>query len=138
MRILVTGSRSWTDTAKIAAAILDVITQAQPEDLALIHGACPMGADALADRWWQGTIGPDSIVRYKADWDGLGRRAGIERNRVMVNDGEPDVVLAFVMPCRQQGCKKGAGVHASHGTDHCISYARSKHIPVIVYRDGFI
>jgi hypothetical protein len=32
---------------------------------------------------------------YMADWDGLGRKAGPIRNQRMLDEGKPDLVIAF-------------------------------------------
>ena len=32
---------------------------------------------------------------YRADWEGLGRKAGPIRNQQMLDEGKPDLVVAF-------------------------------------------
>ena len=49
-RLLVTGSRSWDDGGTIEQA-LAVILDRHPEGVLLVHGACPRGADAIADAY---------------------------------------------------------------------------------------
>jgi len=49
-RVLVTGSRTWTDEQAIRTALASVIRLHGPERVTVVHGACPRGADALADR----------------------------------------------------------------------------------------
>ncbi|MEO7194314.1 MAG: DUF2493 domain-containing protein [Pseudonocardiaceae bacterium] len=98
IRILVTGSRTWTDTAIIAAAISDYLRSigtsiggAWPFPI-LVHGAA-RGADRLADqiaRTWGWTPEP-----HPADWDRHGRSAGYRRNAAMVRCGAA-VCLAFI------------------------------------------
>lgn len=46
-RLLVTGSRTWDDTAVIEHA-LAVILARHPEGVLLVHGTCQCGADAIA------------------------------------------------------------------------------------------
>lgn len=94
MRVLVTGSRSWTDKETIRAALLVQWSYDMDAPFTLMHGACPTGADALADdigrvmrRW--------TVERYPADWKRYGKRAGFVRNADMVAVG-PDVCLAFI------------------------------------------
>jgi hypothetical protein len=94
MRILVTGSRDWEYSALIEQA-LALAAQDEPNQasIVLVSGACPTGADAIAeeiaDQWdWQ-------IERHPADWDRYGKRAGFVRNAEMVELGA-DVCLAFI------------------------------------------
>jgi hypothetical protein len=89
--MLVTGSRDWTDNDRIATEMAwYALGYTQ---LTLIHGACPTGADDLADRFghrlgWQ-------VERHPADWRRHGRRAGYIRNAEMVEAGA-EVCLAFI------------------------------------------
>ncbi len=98
-RILITGSRSWTDRAAIVQAISDYlhcvgtsIGGAWPSPV-IVHGGA-RGADQLADavaRNWGWT--PE---RHPADWNRHGRAAGYRRNATMVALGA-DVCLAFIV-----------------------------------------
>jgi single-strand DNA-binding protein len=111
---LVTGSRTWTDTAAITAA-LDKLHAVHGTDLVLVHGACPRGADAIADRWaYRHAVTTDT---YPADWGLLGRRAGMARNTTMVTTG-PALCLAFI---RDQ----------SPGATGCAALAAQAGIPTI-------
>jgi hypothetical protein len=93
VRILITGSRTWTDVSCIIEAITDVVRESgvSKEDTVIVHGACPRGADAIADalakQWGV------AVERHPADWS-IGRRAGFVRNAEMANLGA-DVCLAF-------------------------------------------
>lgn len=104
MRSLVTGSRNWRDRAMVFDALAAMITRAgilPPvdglEDVTLVHGDCPTGADAMADAIgieWQSRYGLN-IERHPADWETYGKRAGFVRNAEMVNLGA-GVCLAFI------------------------------------------
>ena len=87
-RVLVTGSRTWTDQAVIAAAL----REHWRDGAVLVSGACPRGADAIAERLWATWGG--QVERHPADWS-TGRAAGMERNAAMVAAGA-DVCLAFI------------------------------------------
>lgn len=113
-RVLVTGSREWDDQESLRHILIS-ISVAHPE-LVIVHGACPDGADAMADMWAQDYEFP--VERHPADWDGFGKAAGFIRNAEMVSLGA-DACLAFY--------KRGAG---NKGTDHCASQAEKAGIPV--------
>lgn len=134
LTILVTGSRDWTNLQVIVNALHEVLDSSFASRAALLHGGCPTGADALADHWWRARFGADSITVMRADWN-MGRNAGLERNKRMV-ETEPDVVLAFVRPCRKESCGQRS-LHGSHGTLHTVRLAHLRQIPVQVFRDGF-
>lgn len=95
MKILVTGSRDWTDARKVEFEIFRALYEAKcpyPEAV-LMHGACPTGADALADTYARAT--GMHVVTFPAEWDRYGKRAGYLRNVAMVHDS-PDICLAFI------------------------------------------
>jgi hypothetical protein len=91
-RILVTGSRDWTDEITIFSAISDVAIP--PDGWTLVSGACPTGADRIAEGFAEG-LGL-AIERHPADWNQHGKRAGFIRNQEMVDLGA-DVCLAFIL-----------------------------------------
>lgn len=95
IRILVTGSRTWTYTDWIADELDTVVYAAgikNPAEVTLVSGACPRGADRIAEvhaakRGW-------TVERHPARWDEQGRAAGFIRNRHMVALGA-DVCVVF-------------------------------------------
>lgn len=89
-RILVTGSRHWTDRQAIREALASVW---HPEAV-LVHGAAP-GADTLAAACWSHWGG--RVEAWPARWRTEGRAAGPLRNRRMVAAGA-DLCLAFPLP----------------------------------------
>ncbi len=89
-RVLVTGSRTWTDTSTIRDALTTVWGDGTT---ILVVGACPTGADHLAEACWRAWGG--RIERHPADWTRHGRGAGFRRNEHMVTLGA-DVCLAFI------------------------------------------
>ena len=92
MRILITGSRLWGNTALVERAIMHVVGTTPLTDVHILHGAA-RGADSCADEAAQ-RLGIDHVTRYPADWKNLGRQAGFIRNGVMLMMA-PDFVLAF-------------------------------------------
>lgn len=93
-RILVTGSRAWDDYACIRDTLrFEFIINHRNRDAVLVHGGCPTGADAMADKAWRKQQLPIEI--YPADWS-LGKQAGYIRNKEMV-DSNPTVCYAFIL-----------------------------------------
>ena len=95
LKVLVTGSRDWTDPGAIELEIFRALyeTKTTFSEAVLIHGACPSGADAMADAYARAN--GMHIIRRPADWDRYGKRAGYVRNAELVDLG-PDVCLAFI------------------------------------------
>lgn len=113
MRVLVCGGRAWAEVntgrgqvtreemtrlKAIASAqrqqlydVLDAYHEAHQIDL-IIHGAAP-GADRCAMAW--------AFARrvkekgFRAEWTKYRKGAGPMRNRRMLLEGKPDVVIAF-------------------------------------------
>lgn len=93
MRVLICGDRNWTN-AKFIVDVLTIIHKSAPVDV-VIEGEA-RGADrfgALAARM----IGlPENrILKFPANWTKHGKAAGPIRNRQMLTEGKPDLVLAF-------------------------------------------
>jgi ABC-type sugar transport system substrate-binding protein len=112
VRILVTGSRHWTD-AQAVDHVLHRLWLAAP-DAVLVSGACPTGADRIAEEAWESWGG--TVERHPADWDRYGKPAGPRRNQEMVDLGA-DICLAFPLP-------------DSRGTVDCMAKAAAAGIPV--------
>lgn len=129
MRILITGSRDWTDRVAVYQTLYAYVTRHCPpdydrhgnlidydlSDVTIVHGACPTGADVIAEDW--AVVNWVVFERHPADWDKHGKAAGPIRNQEMVDLGA-DVCLAFPLP-------------GSKGTRDCMAKARAAGIPVI-------
>lgn len=125
-RILITGSRSWDDGVLIATAIEQCIEDLAPARPVLVSGACPDGADAIAEYVAAEVFGLE-VERHPADWQAHGRSAGFRRNAEMVDLGA-DVCLAFISYCNSPRCDK-PGLHPSHGASHTADLAERAGIP---------
>ena len=88
MRVLVCGGREYTDRERVFA-VLDAM--ADQIDRLICGGA--RGADDLAYIW--ACRRDKSPERYMAEWERYGRRAGPIRNQRMIDEGKPDLVIAF-------------------------------------------
>lgn len=90
MRVLVCGGRDYCDQARVNA-VLNSLLEQYP-DLEIIEGGAT-GADTLARGWaWVKNV---PCLTVPADWKKYGKRAGYIRNAKMLNEGEPDLVIAF-------------------------------------------
>lgn len=113
MRILVCGSRDWTDQTPIYRELSQY-----PPGTVVIHGAC-RGADQLAGH--VARMLSFEVLEFPADWS-LGKKAGPMRNERMLREGKPDVVLAF-----------HPNVEWSHGTADMLRRAVRKGVPNVVF-----
>lgn len=114
IRVLICGSRDWTDVQRIRAEMLGLSWPA-----VIIHGAA-RGADSIAWEVAQNYADRFQVEVYPANWKMHGKAAGHIRNQQMLDEGKPDLVLAFRLP----------GV--SRGTDDMIRRARQAGLPVKV------
>lgn len=127
MRVLLTGSRSWDDAKTIRQA-LDALAEGLAQGgvpvLTIVHGACPNGADELADQWARYHRGEPFVTaeRHPALWRKYGKRAGMVRNELMVSKGA-DLCLAFIRD-------------NSPGATHCAELASDAGIPLRVWHLG--
>ncbi len=109
-RVLVCGSRTWTDANLIRARIAGL-----PRGCEVLHGDA-RGADNLAAS--EAMLRGLTVRAFPADWKRHGKRAGLVRNIAML-DENPDLVIAF-----WDG--------KSTGTVHTITQARARRLPVEV------
>ena len=122
-RVLVTGSRTWTDQAAIFAALDGVLREHQM--VTVVHGACREGADLMAQEWVirnsHNCAGMIQAEPHPADWKTHGKSAGFIRNAEMVAAGA-HCCLAFILPCADPQCHR-TQPHGSHGATHCADHA---------------
>lgn len=90
MRVLVFGGRDW-NKRKTTYAVLDQLDK-EYHFSTLIDGMAP-GADELGFDW--AISRGVKTERYKADWGRYGRAAGPIRNQQMLDEGLPDLAVAF-------------------------------------------
>lgn len=90
MKVLVCGGRDYTDLDRVYA-VLDKLHDEAGVDV-VVHGDAS-GADSLAKRWAEET--GVSQRGYPADWEAQGSFAGPARNQRMLDEEQPDLVIAF-------------------------------------------
>jgi hypothetical protein len=109
VRVLVCGGRDFED-AEMVRDVLSVLPIS-----ALIEGGA-RGADRLAREYAKSRAIP--LQSYRAEWDRLGRAAGPLRNRKMLVEGRPDLVVAFP---------------GGRGTADMVQQARAAGVRTMVY-----
>lgn len=110
-RVLVCGGRDYRD-AKHVRRVLDGL-RIEHGPLTIIEGGAG-GADACASEWAH-LRGFDNLT-FRADWTAHGRAAGPIRNQKMIEEGKPDLVVAFP---------------GGSGTADMVRRARAAGVPVI-------
>lgn len=139
MRVLVCGDRNWEDNltlchdieTNIIKVILDGFAQNGEchnqdgaEAMVVIEGEAK-GADIAARDWvWEDEprtyCGCEvQLERYPANWDKFHKAAGPIRNKQMLDEGKPDIVLAF-----------HDDLENSRGTGNMVKIASDAGVPV--------
>ena len=118
MRVLVTGSRDWTDRRVIYDA-LDRFHGESERIEAIIEGGA-RGADRIARQWGAGRGLP--VLTIEANWSFYSGNAGHIRNGWLLKYGRPDLVLAFPLP-------------QSKGTWDMVKQAMAAQVKVSVERE---
>lgn len=118
-RLLICGSRNWTDGVAVAIAMSGYHASCVGDGRLAIISGMARGADAMAAEFavhWQ-----LPLWAFHADWGSAGKAAGPIRNEAMLNVGRPDAVFAFT-----------ADLAASRGTAHMVKLAREALVPTYV------
>ena len=113
-RVLICGSRDYADRAKMVS----IMSNLSPR-VTIIEGGA-RGADTMArniaEMWgWE-------VIEYPANWKKFGISAGSMRNKQMLDEGKPDLVLAFY-----------ASKEKSKGTKNMVEQAKRVGVRVIEY-----
>ena len=117
--VIVCGGRHYQDKSFVFETLSKL--RAEAYQLVIVEGGCPTGADAFARDWVKLQTEPGRYHRIQhftvhPAWGRDGRlAAGPIRNRRMLENYEPDLVLAF---------------EGGRGTKSCIDIARELGVPV--------
>lgn len=114
MKVLVCGSRDFANEFLASLLINDRMSRLEPGTI-VIHAAA-RGVDRMAAEAAE-RFGCD-VRSFPADWENLGKQAGVIRNLTMLAE-QPDLVIAF-----------WNGLSA--GTSHTVMQARKREIPTEV------
>lgn len=110
-RVLVCGGRDYPDQMRVWSTLSAL--HAERPIAAIIQGGA-YGADAWAMTWGHSEAIP--VYEYKAEWKQHGPKAGPLRNQRMLDEGKPDLVIAFP---------------GGRGTADMIRRARAAGVPVV-------
>jgi len=112
MRVLICGDRNWKDRDSIFACV-----SALPESVPIIEGEA-RGADRIAGQATR--FYGHTVFEFPADWNQYGKAAGPIRNRQIMKEGKPTLVIFFHNNLKQ-----------SKGTRDMVEVATKNDIPVI-------
>lgn len=115
-RLLVCGDRRWTDVKAVAK----VLKRFDPHTTVVITGMA-RGADRIAHDLAL-RMGMQ-VMKFPADWDAHGKAAGPIRNKQMLVEGRPELVVAF-----------HDDLDSSKGTVHMVKIARRAGVRVRLVR----
>ena len=112
MKVLVCGGRNFDDALTLGSWLGGI--HKDHGISMLIHGDAN-GADRMAAKFaeWKGI----PVKAYPADWQKHGKAAGPIRNRQMLDEGKPDLVVAFA---------------GGRGTANMIEQARKAGVKVFI------
>lgn len=116
MKVLVCGGRDFTSREAVFAT-LDHLHSIHGFT-AICHGAAK-GADRLSGKWAEERSLP--CLSYPADWQNHGLSAGPRRNRQMLKEFKPDLVVAFP---------------GGTGTAHMVGISKKAGVRVITYEES--
>lgn len=116
-KILVCGGRNYYNYQKVCE-VLNPIWDELDEPVMLIEGGA-RGADTLG-RMWAGTKQHIVTKTYYADWKTHGKGAGAIRNQKMLDEENPNLIVAFP---------------GGSGTADMIKRAKKAGIPVLEVKD---
>lgn len=103
MRVLICGGRDYNDWEEFRDTLEEIawdrFPRSEPDELGnflysvtIIHGGAK-GADSLADQW--AVVNWSKLKVFPANWKKHKKAAGPIRNQLMLDEGQPELVIAF-------------------------------------------
>ena len=120
MRVLVCGDRNWSNKNKIREILSHLIST---DSLEVVIEGGARGADRLAGEVAKELKIP--VEEYPANWARFGRAAGPIRNKQMLDEGEPDLILAF-----------HSNIETSKGTRNMVEQSKALGLKVRIIKDS--
>lgn len=90
MRVLICGGRDFNNFDQVKKVMDDIHARTSVE---LVISGKARGADSLGEKWAIENNIP--VDPYPANWNDHGKAAGPIRNQQMLDEGKPDLVVAF-------------------------------------------
>jgi hypothetical protein len=122
IRVLVCGDRDWTDK-EYMFSIMDAM-HLSTEFVLIIEGGA-RGADSMAGEW--ATERGIPLKVYPANWEKFRKAAGPIRNQQMLDEGKPELVVAF-----------HSDIESSKGTKDMVKRAKKADLPVLIFKGSKI
>ena len=116
--VIICGSREFENYELLKEKCNHLLSRKlnDPDTRVVIVSGCAKGADSLGEKYASET--GLEILKYPADWDRFGKRAGYLRNKQMAEVG--NAVIAFMVP----------GEDKNRGTKNMISLAKAGNLLV--------
>lgn len=114
MRVLICGGRTYNDIQAVYKCLDDIHAQT-PGGISIIIEGGARGADTIGFYWAKSRKVKN--IRFPAKWEIHGKAAGPIRNLQMIEEGRPDIVVAFP---------------GGPGTANMIAQAKQHNIKVIL------
>lgn len=130
MRILVTGSRDWSDAGVLGEALYTVINDSSADEFTIVHGKCPRGADQMTTEFceseavWFDQMGQVLAVEpHPAIWDSCGHDCPQKPHRVLKRPGDVDHPGHLPDYCPKAGPRRNRAMVA-RGADVCVAFLK--------------
>lgn len=94
MRILVCGDRHFNDYEYVRNKIVENCPKEYEDGSLVVISGAARGVDTCAADF--ALVHNLQLLEYPADWDKYGKAAGPIRNKQMLDEGKPDLVVAFL------------------------------------------
>lgn len=95
IRIIVAGSRKFTDKEFIFEKLDKMLENYEKDDIEFISGMARTGPDAIIFEYAE-SRGYPKPKEFPADWDNLGKSAGYVRNVEMAKYGTHAAILSLI------------------------------------------
>jgi homoserine dehydrogenase len=113
IKVLVCGDRHWKDQI-----FIDKVLDVMKDQIGTIIEGEANGADKMGRVWAEKN--DKRVEPYPANWEKFGKAAGPIRNKQMLDEGKPDMVIAF-----------HDDLENSRGTKNMVEQSRKRGITVV-------